>query len=152
MSTRIARDQADLEAKRAAVTVNRALNWTADAQRRAAMEARAARGGGSAAAPAASSQPVDPIDPLAVSFTPEEKAAHKMEYNYSTMDFPSEEGPGLSVFCKDASGEFYHTYSVYARGLDILVGTYNFLDLAPKGRDEAGLKHSMAWVRHHDKY
>ena len=46
----------------------------------------------------------------------------------------------------------YHTYSTYARGLDILLGAYNFLDLAPKGRDEEGLKHTMAWVRHHDKY
>ena len=46
----------------------------------------------------------------------------------------------------------FHTYSTYARGLDILVGTYNFLDVVPKGRDEAGLKHTMAWVRHHDKY
>jgi predicted dithiol-disulfide oxidoreductase (DUF899 family) len=68
------------------------------------------------------------------------------------MDFPSEEGPGLSVFFKDPEGEIYHTYSSYARGLDILVGTYNFLDVAPKGRDEDELAHSMAWVRHHDKY
>ena len=49
-------------------------------------------------------------------------------------------------------GEIYHTYSTYARGLDILIGTYNFLDLVPKGRDEDGLAHTMAWVRHHDKY
>jgi predicted dithiol-disulfide oxidoreductase (DUF899 family) len=60
--------------------------------------------------------------------------------------------PGLSVFAKDATGAIFHTYSTYARGLDILVGAYNFLDLVPKGRDEAGLKHTMAWVRHHDKY
>ena len=53
---------------------------------------------------------------------------------------------------KNTNGEIFHTYSTYARGLDILVGTYNFLDIAPKGRDEDGLKHSMAWVRHHDKY
>jgi hypothetical protein len=45
-----------------------------------------------------------------------------------------------------------HTYSTYARGLDILVGTYNFLDLVPKGRDEEGLARTMEWVRHHDKY
>jgi hypothetical protein len=56
------------------------------------------------------------------------------------------------VFAKDAEGSVYHTYSSYARGLDILVGAYNFLDLVPKGRDEDGLKHTMAWVRHHDKY
>jgi predicted dithiol-disulfide oxidoreductase (DUF899 family) len=56
------------------------------------------------------------------------------------------------VFYKDESGQIFHTYSSYARGLDILVGTYNFLDMAPKGRDEDGLGFSMAWVRHHDKY
>lgn len=46
----------------------------------------------------------------------------------------------------------FHTYSAYARGLDILIGAYNFLDMAPKGRDEDGLAWSMAWVRHHDRY
>jgi predicted dithiol-disulfide oxidoreductase (DUF899 family) len=87
-----------------------------------------------------------------VSFTPEEKAAGKIDYNYSETEFFSEEGPGASVFAKDAAGEVFHTYSSYARGLDILVGTYNFLDLVPKGRDEDGLAFSMAWVRHHDRY
>jgi predicted dithiol-disulfide oxidoreductase (DUF899 family) len=87
-----------------------------------------------------------------VSQTEKEKASGKAEYNYTTMEFPSEERPGASAFYKDASGDIFHTYSTYARGLDILVGTYNFLDMAPRGRDEDGLKHSMAWVRHHDKY
>jgi predicted dithiol-disulfide oxidoreductase (DUF899 family) len=87
-----------------------------------------------------------------VSFTPQERATGKVEYNYELTEFPSEEGPGLSVFYKDESGQIFHTYSSYARGLDILVGTYNFLDMAPKGRDEDGLGFSMAWVRHHDKY
>ena len=87
-----------------------------------------------------------------VSFKPEERAQGKVNYNYQLAQFPSEEGPGLSVFCKDANGDIFHTYSSYGSGLDILVGTYNFLDIAPKGRDEAGLAHSMAWVRHHDKY
>jgi predicted dithiol-disulfide oxidoreductase (DUF899 family) len=87
-----------------------------------------------------------------VSFTPEEVASKKVEYNYKQMDFGIEEAPGLSVFAKDANGEVFHTYSAYERGLDIFVGTYNFLDHVPKGRDEEGLKHSMAWVRHHDKY
>jgi predicted dithiol-disulfide oxidoreductase (DUF899 family) len=87
-----------------------------------------------------------------VSQTEAEKASGKADYNYSVTTFPAEERPGASVFFKDANGDIFHTYSAYARGLDILVGTYNFLDLAPKGRDEAGLKHSMAWVRHHDKY
>lgn len=87
-----------------------------------------------------------------VSQTEAEKASGKADYNYSVTTFPVEERPGASVFFKDAKGDIFHTYSTYARGLDILVGTYNFLDLAPKGRDEEGLKHSMAWVRHHDKY
>jgi len=86
-----------------------------------------------------------------VSFTPEEKARGKVEYNYEMTEFPSEEAPGLSAFVTDG-GAIYHTYSAYARGLDILVGAYNFLDLAPKGRDEGGLPWSMAWVKRHDEY
>ena len=87
-----------------------------------------------------------------VSFKPEEQAKGKVNYNYELTEFPSEEGPGLSVFFKDPSGKVFHTYSSYARGLDIFVGAYNFLDHAPKGRDEDGLAHTMAWVRHHDRY
>jgi predicted dithiol-disulfide oxidoreductase (DUF899 family) len=87
-----------------------------------------------------------------VSFPKEDAASGEVEYNYGMTKFPSEEAPGLSVFAKDASGEIFHTYSSYARGLDILVGTYNFLDLVPKGRDEDGLAFTMAWVRHHDRY
>jgi predicted dithiol-disulfide oxidoreductase (DUF899 family) len=87
-----------------------------------------------------------------VSFTPEEQAKGKVDYNFTKIEFPSDEAPGASVFFKDARGEIFHTYSSYARGLDILVGTYNLLDLAPKGRDEDGLAFSMSWVRHHDKY
>jgi len=87
-----------------------------------------------------------------VSFTPEEKALGKVEYNYALTEFPSEEAPGLSAFIKTDNGQVLHTYSSYARGLDILVGTYNFLDFAPKGRDEGALPWSMAWVRRHDEY
>ncbi len=86
-----------------------------------------------------------------VSFS-KEQASGKVTYNYSTMEFPNDEMPGASVFYKNPAGEIFHTYSAFARGLDILVGTYNFLDLAPKGRDEDGLAFSMAWVRHHDRY
>src|SRR5437870_3565696 len=64
----------------------------------------------------------------------------------------SEERPGASAFYKDGADNIFHTYSTYARGLDILIGAYNWLDLAPKGRDEDGLAYTMAWVRHHDKY
>jgi len=87
-----------------------------------------------------------------VSFTKDELAGSSMEYNYQLEEFPSEEAPGLSVFAKDEEGNIFHTYSAYARGLDILVGTYNFLDLVPKGRDEEGLPQTMAWLRHHDNY
>jgi predicted dithiol-disulfide oxidoreductase (DUF899 family) len=73
-------------------------------------------------------------------------------YNYALTEFPSEERPGTSVFYKDEAGHIFHTYSTYARGLDTLIGAYNFLDLVPKGRDEEGLPHGMAWVRHHDRY
>lgn len=86
-----------------------------------------------------------------VSFTPEEKARGKVDYNYAMTEFPSEEAPGLSAFIKN-DGNVLHTYSAYARGLDILVGAYNFLDMAPKGRDEAALPWTMAWVRRHDEY
>lgn len=87
-----------------------------------------------------------------VSFTKEQRAAGDAYYNYGTSGFPSEEGPGLSAFAKDEEGAVFHTYSTYGRGLDILLGTYNFLDMAPKGRDEAGLPYGMAWVKHHDRY
>jgi len=87
-----------------------------------------------------------------VSFTPDEIAKGKVYYNYDMREFPSEEAPGISVFAKDGAGDIFHTYSGYARGLDILVGAYNFLDLLPKGRDEDGLDFTMAWVRHHDRY
>jgi len=87
-----------------------------------------------------------------VFFTKEEMAAGQMNYNYAMQPFPSEEAPGASVFYKDAAGNIFHTYSSFARGLDQCVGTYNFLDLAPKVRDEENLDFSMSWVRHHDRY
>jgi predicted dithiol-disulfide oxidoreductase (DUF899 family) len=87
-----------------------------------------------------------------VSFTPEEQAQGTVSYNYERTRFPSDEAPGASIFYRDGTGAIFHTYSTYARGLDILIGAYNLLDLVPKGRDEEGLPHSMAWVRHHDRY
>ena len=53
---------------------------------------------------------------------------------------------------KDETGDIFHTYSSYARGNDMLIGAYNYLDLVPKGRDEDALAFTMAWVRHHDRY
>lgn len=87
-----------------------------------------------------------------VSFTKEEMVSGKKPYNYGTVDFPSDEAPGLSVFYKDEDGKVYHTYSTFARGGDILIGAYNFLDIAPLGRNEEQFEWPMQWVRHHDKY
>jgi predicted dithiol-disulfide oxidoreductase (DUF899 family) len=85
-----------------------------------------------------------------VSFTPEEQKT--AVYNYRAGGFGSSEAPGISVFAKDAAGDIFHTYSCYARGLDPLNGAYQLIDLLPKGRDEEGLPHPMAWVRRHDRY
>ncbi len=59
---------------------------------------------------------------------------------------------GISVFYKDESGTVFHTYSCYARGIDMMNGTYHYLDLVPKGRDEEGLEGPQDWVRYHDRY
>jgi predicted dithiol-disulfide oxidoreductase (DUF899 family) len=88
-----------------------------------------------------------------VSFTPDELATGELYYNYDKRRRPfTGEAPGISVFFKDPRGEVFHTYSCYSRGLDMLNGAYHYLDLVPKGRDEGGLPHPMAWVRHHDRY
>lgn len=88
-----------------------------------------------------------------VSFTKEELAKGRVYYNYEMIDNRSEELPGTSVFFKDANGDVFHTYSLYARGADILCGTYNVLDLTPKGRNETGPSGNLTdWVRHHDRY
>ena len=87
-----------------------------------------------------------------VSFTPQEMAQGKVNYNYTMQEFDSTEGPGLSVFIKNAAGEIFHTYSTYGRGVEVLMGTYRILDLVPKGRDEDHLGFSMEWVRYHDRY
>jgi predicted dithiol-disulfide oxidoreductase (DUF899 family) len=86
------------------------------------------------------------------SFTKEEMAQGKVNYNYTMQEFPSEEAPGISVFYKDAVGTVFHTYSSYGRGVEQLVGTYMILDMVPKGRDEDHLGFTMEWVRYHDRY
>ena len=73
-------------------------------------------------------------------------------YNYSTDKIDMDELPGISVFARDEKGSICHTYSCYARGLDMLNGAYHYLDLVPKGRDEEGLPGTMSWLRHHDRY
>jgi predicted dithiol-disulfide oxidoreductase (DUF899 family) len=87
-----------------------------------------------------------------VSLTPEQIASGKSTYNYVERPNTESELPGVSVFTKNEKGEVFHTYSTYARGLDMLNGAYHHLDLVPKGRDEDNLPHTMAWVRRHDQY
>ena len=87
-----------------------------------------------------------------VSFTKEQLDAGEAYHNYHVHPNTMTELAGVSVFFKDEAGNIFHTYSAYARGLDILNGASNILDLVPKGRDEDGLKSTMEWVRRHDQY
>ena len=88
-----------------------------------------------------------------VTFTPEQRAKGNGEvyYNYGMTEFPAEEAPGISLFYKNDAGEMFHTYSTFGRGVEVMMGTYNMLDLAPKGRDEDDGPYKMNWVRHHDR-
>jgi len=83
------------------------------------------------------------------SFTPEESTLPL--YNVGTLVPGMADREGLSVFTKDASGAIFRTYSTYARGIDMINGTYQILDLVPKGRDEDP-EATQDWVRHHDRY
>ncbi len=87
-----------------------------------------------------------------VSFCPEDTANGSARYNYAPYGGTMSDLPGVSVFCKEPDGSLYHTYSTYGRGLDPMNGTYQILDLVPKGRDETGLAHTMAWVKLRDMY
>lgn len=84
-----------------------------------------------------------------VSFNAQHKELNEIEYNYLKQPYFMDELPGVSVFFKDEAGDIFHTYSTYSRGLDILNGAYNFIDLAPKGRDEES---PMSWLSRHDQY
>jgi predicted dithiol-disulfide oxidoreductase (DUF899 family) len=86
-----------------------------------------------------------------VSFTPEEMAKGEADYNFGKTP-PGQELPGVSVFYKDDAGDVFRTYSTYGRGVEVMMHTYKLLDLTPKGRDEDGLRFTMEWVRHHDRY
>jgi predicted dithiol-disulfide oxidoreductase (DUF899 family) len=85
-----------------------------------------------------------------VSFTPEQIAAGQAIYNYGTVIRNSPDMFGTSIFVKDDGGAVYHSYSTYHRGTELLMGAFNWLDLAPKGRNEAA--GTMNWVRRHDEY
>ena len=87
-----------------------------------------------------------------VSFTSEELVRKEAFYNFTIQDPHSSEREGVSIFYKDPVGRIFHTYSAYARGIDILNTAYNYLDLVPKGRDEEGHEFPQFWVRRHDEY
>lgn len=84
------------------------------------------------------------------SFTPEDLSRKQALYNYVQQDPGSSEREGVSIFAKNEAGQIFHTYSSYARGIDIVNTAYNYLDLVPKGRDENG--RGQFWVRRHDEY
>jgi predicted dithiol-disulfide oxidoreductase (DUF899 family) len=86
------------------------------------------------------------------SFTPESRERGDAYYNYTLGDPGMPNREGISVFYKNEGGDIFHTYSTYARGIDIVNGAYHFLDLVPRGRDEAGHDDPQFWVRHHDRY
>lgn len=87
-----------------------------------------------------------------VSFTPEQKEDNEIEYNFRKTPYFIDELVGVSVFAKDEQGDIFHTYSTYSRGVDMLNGAYNYIDLTPKGRDEHGEAQNMGWLKRHDQY
>jgi predicted dithiol-disulfide oxidoreductase (DUF899 family) len=97
-----------------------------------------------------SSQDSDFNFDFGVSFTPEDLAAGRALYNYGTVIRNSPDMFGTSIFVQDEDGEIFHSYSTYHRGTELLMGAFNWLDLAPKGRNES--EGTMSWVRLHDCY
>jgi predicted dithiol-disulfide oxidoreductase (DUF899 family) len=85
-----------------------------------------------------------------VSFAAEDVAKKAAFYNYTVQPPLAADREGVSAFYKDADGSIFHTYSAYARGIDLMNTAYNYLDIAPKGRDEGG--RSQYWVRRHNEY
>jgi predicted dithiol-disulfide oxidoreductase (DUF899 family) len=86
-----------------------------------------------------------------VSFSPEQIKNRKAIYNFAPLDMDIDEREGVSAFYSNGEGGIYRTYSSYARGIDLMNTTYNFLDLTAKGRDEDP-DNPQDWVRYHDKY
>ncbi|MCX2860339.1 thioredoxin family protein [Paucibacter sp. PLA-PC-4] len=99
-----------------------------------------------------SSQDSDFNQDFGVSFTQQQTAAGAVHYNYTLQPFAHEEAPGISLFYMDDVGDVFHTYSRYGRGVEVMMGTYQLLDLTPLGRGEDGLSYGMEWLRHHDRY
>jgi predicted dithiol-disulfide oxidoreductase (DUF899 family) len=86
------------------------------------------------------------------SFSPEDIASGKAYYNYKEQSVGIDELTGFSVFYKDVDGAIYHTYSTYARGGEMFLSAYGYLDVLPKGRNETINGNLTDWVRHHDRY
>src|SRR6266567_2994998 len=86
-----------------------------------------------------------------VSFTPEGLADGAAVYNYGSAQPGFEDREGISVFARKDSAQIFHTYSAYARGIDAVNGTYQLIDLVPRGRDELPGE-AQYWVRRHDEY
>jgi predicted dithiol-disulfide oxidoreductase (DUF899 family) len=87
-----------------------------------------------------------------VSFSPEQIGNNRTSYNYRPIELDDDDTdlPGISVFYKAEDGTIYHTYSAFARGIDLMNGAYNYMDLTPKGRDEGeGVR---PWLRRRDEY
>ena len=87
-----------------------------------------------------------------VSFTNKARERCELRYNCRPSQFPADEAPGISVLKKDEDGRIYHTYSTFERGLDMMNAAYHYLDLVPKGRDEAAFYMPMTWVKLRDEY
>ncbi len=102
--------------------------------------------------PWVSAENTDFNEDFCVTFSQEQLQAGDVTYNFRKSKLGSGEMPGASVFAKDTDGRVYHTYSTYARGLDMLNGAYHILDLTPKGRDEDALPFTMSWLKHRDAY
>jgi predicted dithiol-disulfide oxidoreductase (DUF899 family) len=85
---------------------------------------------------------------LRVSFAPDEYESRV--YNYGSQAPGLGDREGVSVFVRDGD-DVFHTYSAYARGIDLLNSAYNYIDLTPRGRDEEG-RQPQYWVRRHDEY
>jgi predicted dithiol-disulfide oxidoreductase (DUF899 family) len=86
-----------------------------------------------------------------VSFTPKQIKNKTAIYNFAPLDMDIDEREGVSAFYKDKNGDIYRTYSSYARGIDLMNTTYNFVDLTAKGRDEKPGE-AQDWVRYRDEY
>lgn len=87
-----------------------------------------------------------------VSFTADAMTRGESYYNYAVQPVASDEMSGRSVFYKDETGQIFHTYSSYGRGGELFLGSYHYLDITPKGRNETGRGNLTDWVRHHDRY